>query len=132
MFTLLRRSPAVALARRGGTFARQLCEGVHVDQVCRVWSCKVKDDPTAHQMDIAFEDFLDAAAGIDGCVGASRLVCKEHWDYKLILKFDDAASLQGYMADHHENLTKDFMPAIKALAVDGSVKEQNFVYDDIE
>ena len=97
-----------------------------------MWSCKVKDDPTAHQMDIAFEDFLDAAAGVEGCTGASRLVCKEFWDYKLILKFDDASSLQSYMTDHHESLTKDFMPAVKALAVDGNVKEQNFVYDDIE
>ena len=90
--------------------------------VCRVYSCKVKDDATAHKMDVrawttaaipctiryanlpsslvrsftlphlcpqlAFEDFLDRAAEAEGCAGASRLVCKTAWDYKLILKFE--------------------------------------------
>ena len=136
--------------------------------VCRMYSCKVKDDPTAHKMDVrmptpwftifnqplcrqsaaaaarpyptadgrsalhrpyqlAFEDFLDAAAEAEGCAGASRLVCKSAWDYKLILKFEDSAAIEGFMKSHHDSLTKEFMPAIKALAVEGKVHEQNFV-----
>ena len=133
MLSLLRRAPAAALASRVGVSARRtLCEGVEVDMVCRVWSAKVKDDPTAHKMDIAFEDFLDAAAEVDGVTGASRLVCKEHWDYKLILKFEDASALKGYMESHHASLSQQFLPSLKELAVDGKITEQNFVYDDIE
>ena len=50
----------------GAARTRSMCSGVEVDMVCRVYSCKVKDDPTAHKMDLAFEDFLDAAAEFEG------------------------------------------------------------------
>lgn len=54
------------------------------------------------------------------------------WDYKLIVKFEDVDSLKNYMSEHHEAIMEDILPQIKALAVDGEVHQQNFVYDDIE
>ena len=129
---LCRRNPAASVISRAVAHTRSLCDGVEVDMVCRVYSCKVKDDPTAHKMDLAFEDFLDAVADAEGCVGAIRLVCKSEWDYKLILKFENTAGLKGFMKDKHGTVTEQWMPNIKALAVDGKVHEQNFVYDDIE
>jgi len=105
---------------------------VQVDMVCRTWTCKVKDDPTAHEMDCAFDEMIDDVAEVKGCAGASRLVCKSDWDYKFILKFEDLESLQEYMGNDHERLMGAHMPKIKSLAVDGKVHEQNFVYDDIE
>ena len=134
MLSLLRR-PALACGARAARLApraRGMCETVHVDMVCRVFSCKVADDATAHKLDCAFEDFLDAAAEVEGCAGASRLVCKTEWDYKLILKFEDVGSLQDYMKDHHERIEAEHMPKLEALLVDGKFKQQNFVYDDIE
>ena len=132
MLSLLRRAPAAALASRVGVSARRtLCEGVEVDMVCRVWSAKVKDDPTAHKMDIAFEDFLDAAAEVDGVTGASRLVCKEHWDYKLILKFEDMDSLKNFLDGDHPALNEALKKEAAPYVV-GEMTEQNFVYDDIE
>jgi hypothetical protein len=128
---LCRRNFAASISR-AVAHKRNLCDGVQVDMVCRVYSCKVKDDPTAHKMDLAFEDFLDAVADAEGCVGAIRLVCKSEWDYKLILKFENSAGLKGFMNDKHGTVTEQWMPNIKALAVDGKVHEQNFVYDDIE
>lgn len=121
---------AAALAPR----ARGMCsltEGVTVDMVCRVFSCKVKDDAAAHQMDLVFDAFLDKAAEAEGCAGASRLVCKTDWDYKLIVKFEDLESLKLYMAETHEGIMKEFEPKIKALATT-ELHQQNFVYDDIE
>ena len=73
---------------------------VEVDMVCRVFSCKVrhsqhlsreaapfhcrppthptthgvwqvKDDSSAHQMDLVFDSLLDKAAEAEGCAGAS-------------------------------------------------------------
>ena len=48
--TALARPQVSALA------ARPLCsmaqKGVEVDMVCRVWSCKVKDDETAHDVSL--------------------------------------------------------------------------------
>ena len=71
-----RLAPAVsAIAQRSRSMCN-LTEGVTVDMVSRVFSCKVKDDPTAHQMDCVFDAYLDAAAQAEGCAGASRLVCK--------------------------------------------------------
>ena len=70
---------AAVAARRAPTLSarlaprRTLCdgaEGVQVDMVCRTFKCKVKDDATAHQLDCAFEDYLDAAADVEGCSGA--------------------------------------------------------------
>lgn len=134
--SVLRCAARLPSAARAGAAtlqrARGLCDGVDVDQVCRVFSCKVADDASAHRMDMAFEDFLDRAGVVEGVCGASRLVCKEFWDYKLILKFEDAESLTGYMEGHHAALSDEFLPSIKALAVGGAVKEQNFVYDDVE
>lgn len=129
--SLLRPSASSALAQR----ARGLCsdgEGVQVDMVCRMWSGKVKDDVTAHQLDCEFENWIDAVAEVEGCAGATRLLCKTEWDYKLILKFEDVGSLQDYMKDHHERIEAEHMPKLEALLVDGKFKQQNFVYDDIE
>jgi hypothetical protein len=69
---------------------------------------------------------------LDGYAGSARLICKSEWDYKLILKFENSAGLKGFMNDKHGTVTEQWMPNIKALAVDGKVHEQNFVYDDIE
>ena len=55
---------------------------------------------------------------------------ESQWDYKLILKFEDVGSLNGYMADHHETIMSEFTPKIKELIV-GDLHQQNFVYDDI-
>jgi hypothetical protein len=84
--SVLRRTPAVArtssvLRSAPSALAkRSLCadagDGVEVDMVCRVWSGKVKDDAGAHALDCQFEDWLDAVAEVDGCAGASRLLCK--------------------------------------------------------
>ena len=126
------RAPALHARASAPMLRRGLCDGVHVDMVCRTWTCKVADDATAHQLDCAFEDYLDAAAEAEGCTGASRLVCKTHWDYKLILKFEDADSLKGFMSDYHERLDAAFGPALRDLAVGNEIKEQNWVYDDIE
>lgn len=125
--TAIRRAVARAPLARATQHTRSLCEGVQVDMVCRVFTCKVKDDASAHKMDLAFEEFLDAAAEVEGCAGASRLVCKSEWDYKLILKFEDVDALTGYMSNHHDTLLKEFGPSLKALAVDGKIHEQNFV-----
>ena len=78
-----------------------------------------------------FNQFLDKAAEAEGCYGASRLVCKAEWDYKLILKFDDLDSLKAFMEQHHERLMDEFLPLMEENIV-GKVHEQNFVYDDIE
>jgi hypothetical protein len=92
---------------------------------------QVKDDPGAHKMDLVFDRFIDEVSMVEGVTGAARMVCKSEWDYKLILKFEDIDSLKAYMADHHEKVWNDFEPEVKELAV-GDVKQQNFVYDDIE
>merc|ERR1712087_242594 len=115
--------------------ARALCmtEGVSIDKVSRVFTCKVKDDPSAHKMDLAMDDYLTALAEqVPGYDGAARLVCKSEWDYKLVVKFADLDSLKGYMSDHHERLLGTYLPPMQSLAVKGEVKQQNFVYDDIE
>ena len=36
------------------------------------------------------------------------------------------------MNDHHPRIAETFNPTLQALAVGGVVREQNFVYDDIE
>uniref|UniRef100_A0A7S3FGB4 ABM domain-containing protein n=1 Tax=Haptolina ericina TaxID=156174 RepID=A0A7S3FGB4_9EUKA len=124
------RVSRIAVAQR----ARGLCiaDGVQVDMVSRVFSCKVKDDASAYQLDLVFDNMLDKAAEVEGCAGAARLVCKTEWDYKLIIKFEDVDSLKGYMTDHHDGVMAEFLPQIKELAVGGEVHQQNFVYDDIE
>ena len=76
---------------------------------------------------------LDGLAEVEGCFGASRLVCKSEWDYKLIVKFEDLPSLKGFMENEYKSLwTDDFKERVEALSVDGTVKEQSFVYDDID
>lgn len=40
-------------------------------------------------MDLAFDQFIDKIANVEGVSGASRMVCKSEWDYKLILKVWD-------------------------------------------
>ena len=80
-----------ALAR-----ARPLCTGIDVDMCCRTYTMQVSDDPSAYEMDLVFEDFLDEAGQIEGVCGASRLVCKTFWDYKMILKFEDHDSCLLY------------------------------------
>ena len=84
------------------------------------------------QMDCAFDEMIDDVSEVDGCAGASRLVCKTEWDYKFILKFEDVESLEGYMKNDHERISAVHLGRIKSLAVDEKVKQQNFVYDDIE
>ena len=118
------------------TGSRALCvgddKGIQVDMVCRMWSLKVADDETAHEMDCVFDELIDDVSEIEGCAGASRLVCKSEWDYKFILKFEDVSSLENYMANEHERVSAVHLGRIKQLAVDEKVKQQNFVYDDIE
>ena len=46
---------------------------------------------------------------------------ESQWDYKLILKFEDVGSLNGYMADHHETIMSEFTPKIKELLQQGEV-----------
>ena len=94
---------------------------------------QVKNDVQAHRMDLVMEEFLESVvsktekAGMEGYVGAARLVCKSEWDYKIILKFADLDSLKEYMGNHHEDILKDFRPQIEELAVDGKMAQQNFV-----
>ena len=85
--------------------------------------------PTSHfaQLDCAFDEMIDDVAEVEGCAGASRLVCKSEWDYKFILKFEDLSSLQGYMKNDHERVMGIHMPNIKPLIVDQKMHEQNFV-----
>lgn len=102
---------------------------------------KVKDDETAYkvrpngspvtcvrlraatqrceraQMDLAFDEMIDDLGEVDGCEGASRLVCKSEWDYKFILKFEDLKSLQDYMKNDHDRISEIHLPKIKTLAV---------------
>jgi hypothetical protein len=59
-------------------------------------------------------------------------VCKTEWDYKLILKFQDTDSLTDFLSNHHPSMSSDFLPSMKEHTVDGKMKEQNFVYDDVE
>ena len=120
-----------ACSRLGLAQMRNLCESVQIDMVCRQWSCKVKDLKEAHKMDVAFEDFLDAAAEVEGCAGASRMVCGSHGDYKLILKFEDAAAHDNFMESHHASLNKTYMPTLTALAVDGKIDEQSFICERV-
>ena len=82
-------------------------------------------------MDLVFDRFIDEASMVEGVTGAARMVCKSEWDYNLILKFEDIDSLKSYMADHHDKIWGEFESEVKALAV-GNIKQQNFVYDDIE
>ncbi|EOD11598.1 hypothetical protein EMIHUDRAFT_437575 [Emiliania huxleyi CCMP1516] len=109
-------------------------DGVHVDMVARMWSCKVKDDPGAYQMDLVFDSFIDKASQVEGVVGASRLLCKSYWDYKLILKFEETGALKRYLAENgeHDALMREYLPQIEKLTIDGKVHQQSFVYDDIE
>jgi hypothetical protein len=120
------RLPTLASTRRG------LCNvGVEVDMVCRVWSCKVKDDASAALVDEAFDEWLDDAAQDEGCAGATRLLCKSEWDYKLLLKFEDSESLKKFLGNEHSTLSQAIREKTKDLVV-GDLHEQNFVYDDIE
>ncbi len=128
---MARRQAAGALARRG------VCSeavGLDIEMCALVLSCKVAgaSEEAAHRMDMAYEDFLDAAADVDGVAGASRLVCTSEWDYKIILKFEDHGSLVRYLGEHHDGISSKCMPAIEALAADGHVRQQSFVYDDVE
>jgi len=82
-------------------------------------------------MDLVFDRFIEEVSMVEGVTGAARMVCKSEWDYSLILKFEDIDSLKAYMADHHDKVWGDFEPEVKELAV-GNIKQQNFVYDDIE
>ena len=76
---------------------------------------------------------LDGLGEVPGCFGASRLVCKSEWDYKLIVKFEDAPSLTDFMKNEYTPLwVEQFKPQAEQLAVDGKIHEQNFVYDDID
>ena len=50
---------------------------------------------------------------------------------QLIVKFEDIDALKLYMSDHHESIMQEFEPKITALATT-ALKQQNFVYDDIE
>tara|TARA_B100000780_G_scaffold260082_1_gene211555 strand:- start:1046 stop:1234 length:189 start_codon:yes stop_codon:yes gene_type:complete len=50
---------------------------------------------------------------------------------QLIVKFEDIDALKLYMSDHHESIMQEFEPKIAALATT-ALKQQNFVYDDIE
>ena len=122
------RLPALA---RLPAATRPLCTGIDVDMCCRTYTMQVSDDPSAYEMDLVFEDFLDEAGQIEGVCGASRLVCKTFWDYKMILKFEDHDSIVNYMENHNDAINEAFLPRIQALAI-GEVKQQNFVYDDIE
>ena len=70
---------------------------------------------------------VDDVSEVEGCAGASRLVCKSEWDYKFILKFEDLQSLQSYMEHDHERIMAAHMPKIKGFAEGGKVTEQNFV-----
>ena len=126
------RPMASALAATSRRTMCTLTDGVQVDMVCRVWSGKVKDDSTAHALDCQFEDWLDVVADVEGCAGATRLLCKSEWDYKLILKFEDTVALKNYMENDHDRISAEHMPALEELLVGGSFKQQNFVYDDIE
>merc|ERR1712010_161649 len=136
--TMLARAVARAPAMRGLALtrmaARPLCameqKSISVDMVCRMWSMKVKNDETAYQMDLAFDEMIDDLGEVPGCEGASRLVCKSEWDYKFILKFEDLKSLQDYMKNDHDRISDVHLPKIKTLAV-GDIAQQNFVYDDI-
>jgi len=92
---------------------------------------QVRDDPGAHALDLVFDRFIDDVSSVEGVTGAARMVCKDAWDYKLILKFEDTESLKTYMADHHTKVWAEYEPEVKKL-VDGPIKQQNFVYDDIE
>lgn len=73
---LRRLAPAVSAIAQRSRGMCNLTEGVTVDMVSRVFSCKVKDDSSAHELDCVFDAYLDAAAQAEGCAGASRLVCK--------------------------------------------------------
>ena len=95
--------------------------------VASAHTSQVKDDASAYQLDLVFDNMLDKAAEVEGCAGAARLVCKTEWDYKLIIKFEDVDSLKGYMTDHHDGVMAEFLPQIKELAVGGEVHQQNFV-----
>ena len=68
--------PVACVAARGAAARRGLCDasdGVAVDMVCRVWSCKVKDDATAHQLDLVFDAFLDEAAQVRASTRNGRM-----------------------------------------------------------
>ena len=129
---LRRVTPSALAAARSRAMCAMAPKGVQVDMVCRTWTCKVADDDTAHELDCAFDEMIDSVSEVEGCAGASRLVCKSDWDYKFILKFDDLSSLQNYMKNDHDRIMEAHLPRIEALAVDEKVKQQNFVYDDIE
>eukprot|EP00967_Tisochrysis_lutea_P069657 scaffold91620_cov23-Tisochrysis_lutea.AAC.1 len=116
--SVLSLTPAFSLFLPASTLSELLCP-------------QVKDDPGAHQMDLVFDRFIDEASMVEGVTGAARMVCKSEWDYNLILKFEDIDSLKSYMADHHDKIWGEFESEVKALAV-GNIKQQNFVYDDIE
>eukprot|EP00307_Rebecca_sp_RCC1486_P014954 CAMPEP_0119414882 /NCGR_PEP_ID=MMETSP1335-20130426/7226_1 /TAXON_ID=259385 /ORGANISM="Chrysoculter rhomboideus, Strain RCC1486" /LENGTH=134 /DNA_ID=CAMNT_0007439777 /DNA_START=45 /DNA_END=449 /DNA_ORIENTATION=+ len=110
--------------------ARALC-GVTIDKTCRVYSCKVKDDAQAHQLDLLMDEFIENVENLEGYAGAARLVCKSEWDYKLIIKFENLDALKDFMANTQPDLSQHFNPRISQL-IGGTVHEQNFVYDDIE
>ncbi|KAL1514880.1 hypothetical protein AB1Y20_003962 [Prymnesium parvum] len=113
---------------------RGLCtmNSIQVDTVARVYSCKVKDEPSAVMLDDAFDEvLLDSVADHNLVWGASRLVCKSQLDYKFILKFTDVDALNTYVTGHNDELMKQLKPKIAPL-INGELHEQNFVYDDID
>ena len=63
------RCPHSRVFRRG-----ELCTGIDVDMCCRTYTMQVSDDPSAYEMDLVFEDFLDEAGQIEG-VAARRASC---------------------------------------------------------
>ena len=70
---------------------------IEVDQVARLYSFKVPNERAAVQADLAVDEYIKnvVAAMYDGydLPSASRLVCKTHWEYKMILKLDAPEAL---------------------------------------
>jgi hypothetical protein len=103
---------------------RGLC-GVTIDKTCRVYTCKVADDAMAHQLDLLMDEFIEQVETLDGYAGATRLICKSEWDYKLIIKFGNLDALKEFMASTHPALQAEFKPRMEEL-ISGKVHEQNF------
>ena len=94
--------------------------------------CKVEGEEQAVAMDALLNEADKTMKSFSGYVGSTRMVCKSYWDFKSVMVFDSVASLEGYLdSDVKEKEIMPLLAKAKDFAVDGDIKLQNFVYDQL-
>ena len=117
---------------QGRQSVRAYAAEVPVNKVCRMLQCKIAGEEEAVAMDALLNEADAVMKKVPGYVGSTRMVCKSYWDFKSVMVFEDVPALEGYMeSDVKEKEMLPLLEKAKTLALDGDVKMQNFVYDQL-